>query len=194
MCLLAEYWPNLGGKINQDRVHLVVDHERFPLKDFNSGYCPQGCSLRVAPGERWRRLSDTVTLSFLTGWLVSQKRLSLRRSRTNVLASEPRDYFFCRNSSGSMPACLRMASPAATPLARELATAVRATIRKLGPGLTTPTMSATRLASSRWIGRHAHDRDRVSRGIRMGVLSRSSVALKARGQRTGDSGLHPAQA
>lgn len=54
MCLLPEHWPNLGGKINQasDRVHLVVDHERFPLEDFNTGYCPQGCSLRVAPGEK----------------------------------------------------------------------------------------------------------------------------------------------
>lgn len=54
MCLLPEHWPNLGGKINQasDKVRLVVGHERFSLEDFNTGYCPQGCSLRVAPGEK----------------------------------------------------------------------------------------------------------------------------------------------
>ena len=54
MCLLPEHWPNQGGKIDQasDRVHLVVDHERFPIEDFNTGYCPQGCALRVAPGEK----------------------------------------------------------------------------------------------------------------------------------------------
>lgn len=54
MCLLPEDWPNLGGKINQasDRVYLVVGQERFPIEDFNTGYCPQGCAFRVAPGKK----------------------------------------------------------------------------------------------------------------------------------------------
>jgi hypothetical protein len=54
MCLLPEHWPNLAGKINQasDRVQLVVNHQRFPVEAFNTGYCPQGCALRVAPGEK----------------------------------------------------------------------------------------------------------------------------------------------
>lgn len=52
MCLLPEHWPNSAGKINQasDAVFLVVGQERFPIKDFNTGYCPQGCATRVAPG------------------------------------------------------------------------------------------------------------------------------------------------
>jgi hypothetical protein len=54
MCLLPEVWPNEGGKINQasDKVYLVVGNERFPIEDFNTGYCPQGCAIRVAPGEQ----------------------------------------------------------------------------------------------------------------------------------------------
>lgn len=54
MCLLPEHWPNQAGKINQasDIVFLVVGRERFPIDDFNTGYCPQGCATRVAPGEK----------------------------------------------------------------------------------------------------------------------------------------------
>lgn len=54
MCLLPEHWPNQAGKINQasDSVFLVVGQERFPIVDFNTGYCPQGCATRVAPGEK----------------------------------------------------------------------------------------------------------------------------------------------
>src|SRR5205823_7472735 len=44
----------------------------------------------------------------------------------------------------------------------------------------------TQLASSRWIGRHAHDRDRVSRGIRMGTGS--SLIEGARAPSTGGDG------
>lgn len=52
MCLLPEHWPNQAGKINQgsDRMVLVAGAERFPVEDFNTGYCPEGCPLRVAPG------------------------------------------------------------------------------------------------------------------------------------------------
>ena len=54
MCLLPEHWPNQAGKINQasDSVFLVVGQERFPIESFNTGYCPQGCATRVAPGEK----------------------------------------------------------------------------------------------------------------------------------------------
>ncbi len=55
VCLLPESWPNQGGKINQasEYVFLVIGGERFPLVDFNTGYCPEedGCAIYVAPGE-----------------------------------------------------------------------------------------------------------------------------------------------
>lgn len=55
VCLLPEDWPNQAGKINQasQDVFLVVDDQRLPLKDFNTGYCPD-CPIRVAPGETTR--------------------------------------------------------------------------------------------------------------------------------------------
>lgn len=54
MCLLPEHWPNAAGKINQasNHVYLIVGDERFPIEDFNTGYCPEGCATYVAPGER----------------------------------------------------------------------------------------------------------------------------------------------
>jgi hypothetical protein len=54
MCLLPEQWPNIAGKIDQasDEVHLIVNHERFSVVDFNTGYCPKDCSLRVYPGKK----------------------------------------------------------------------------------------------------------------------------------------------
>jgi len=57
MCLLPEHWPNQAGKINQasDIVFLVVGQERFPIENFDTGYCPQGCATRVAPGEKISR-------------------------------------------------------------------------------------------------------------------------------------------
>lgn len=55
VCISADYWPNLAGKLNQmsDRVFLVVGGERFPIEDFNTGYCiGETCARRVAPGEQ----------------------------------------------------------------------------------------------------------------------------------------------
>lgn len=51
VCLLPEHWPNPAGKINQasDEVYLMIEEKRFPIVDFNTGYCPAGCSLRVDP-------------------------------------------------------------------------------------------------------------------------------------------------
>jgi hypothetical protein len=55
LCLQPESWPNSAGKINQasSYVFLIVDGERFPIDDFNTGYCPEprDCATRVAPGE-----------------------------------------------------------------------------------------------------------------------------------------------
>lgn len=53
LCLLPEHWPNQAGKINQagESVFLVVAGKRFPIEDFNTGYCPGGCALVVRPGE-----------------------------------------------------------------------------------------------------------------------------------------------
>ncbi|MES1263998.1 MAG: hypothetical protein ABUL69_06545 [Peristeroidobacter soli] len=54
MCLLPEHWPNQAGKINQgsDRMFLLVAGQRFPVKEFNTGYCGQGCAVSVAPGAK----------------------------------------------------------------------------------------------------------------------------------------------
>lgn len=52
LCLSPGMWPNNAGKLDfaKDRVYVNVKGEVFPVKDFNTGYCP-GCTLRVQPGE-----------------------------------------------------------------------------------------------------------------------------------------------
>lgn len=52
-CLLPEHWPNQAGKVNHssDSIYLLVDGKRFPMENFNTGYCPGGCALVVRPGE-----------------------------------------------------------------------------------------------------------------------------------------------
>ena len=53
LCLLPEHWPNQAGKIDQasENVFLLVAGRRFPIEDFNTGYCANGCALVVHPGE-----------------------------------------------------------------------------------------------------------------------------------------------
>lgn len=53
LCLFPEHWPNQAGKINQAsrRVFLLVAGERYPIEEFNTGYCPGGCPMVVYPGE-----------------------------------------------------------------------------------------------------------------------------------------------
>ena len=53
LCLNPEDWPNAAGKINQasDRVAIIIGDRRFPIQDFNTGYCIGGCPIRVRPGE-----------------------------------------------------------------------------------------------------------------------------------------------
>jgi hypothetical protein len=52
VCLSPEFWPNQAGKINQasGAVFLLVGTQRFPIEDFNTGYC-RDCALRIAPDE-----------------------------------------------------------------------------------------------------------------------------------------------
>jgi hypothetical protein len=54
MCLLPEHWPNQAGKVMEGArfVQLVIGQQRFPIENFNTGYCPQGCETRVAPGHK----------------------------------------------------------------------------------------------------------------------------------------------
>jgi hypothetical protein len=53
LCLTPDHWPNVTGTINQasDRVAVVIGDQRFPIEDFNTGYCVGGCPFRVQPGE-----------------------------------------------------------------------------------------------------------------------------------------------
>lgn len=54
ICLWPDDWPNQAGKLdsNGGQVKLIVGTDRFPMKDFNTGYCPEGCQpLKVMAGE-----------------------------------------------------------------------------------------------------------------------------------------------
>jgi hypothetical protein len=53
VCLPPELWPNSAGKIDQASqiMALEIGGERFPVVDFNTGYCLDGCARVVAPGE-----------------------------------------------------------------------------------------------------------------------------------------------
>lgn len=53
VCLTPSQWPNSGGKLHYqgDRVYVMIGIDRYQYSDFNLGYCPGGCSLRVEPGE-----------------------------------------------------------------------------------------------------------------------------------------------
>jgi hypothetical protein len=55
VCLTPEMWPNASGRIDAagDFVYLTIDGVRYPMKNFNTGYCP-GCSTRVSVGETIR--------------------------------------------------------------------------------------------------------------------------------------------
>lgn len=54
ICLSPTDWPNEAGKVNepQGAIAVSVDGKRFPMTDFNSGYCfGNDCTRRVSPGE-----------------------------------------------------------------------------------------------------------------------------------------------
>lgn len=55
VCFTPEMWPNTSGKIDAagDFVYLTIDGVRYPMKNFNTGYCP-GCSIRVSVDESIR--------------------------------------------------------------------------------------------------------------------------------------------
>jgi hypothetical protein len=52
ICLSPSEWPNPGGTINygSTRAFLVVEGERFAVRDFNTGSCIGGCRTSVARG------------------------------------------------------------------------------------------------------------------------------------------------
>lgn len=54
VCLTPENWPNAGGWLNQsaDRIAIITDGRRFPIRDWNTGYCASGCALAVRPDEQ----------------------------------------------------------------------------------------------------------------------------------------------
>ena len=53
MCLSQDQWPSKSGLIDQasDLMFLIVDGNRYQIKDTNMGYCIGGCPTYVAPGE-----------------------------------------------------------------------------------------------------------------------------------------------
>lgn len=53
LCISEGDWPTPIGKLHymSERVALVVGDERFPVEDFNTGYCDGECVIRVLPGK-----------------------------------------------------------------------------------------------------------------------------------------------
>ena len=53
LCLGPSEWPTPGGKMNHasQSVRLVVGDRRYPIEDFNTGYCVGGCPTYVGPWE-----------------------------------------------------------------------------------------------------------------------------------------------
>lgn len=50
VCMSVGDWPNRFGKVNQmsETTYLMVQQRRFPIRDFNTGYCVgEGCTIRV---------------------------------------------------------------------------------------------------------------------------------------------------
>lgn len=54
VCLEPALWPNQAGKIDQaqDYLFLIIGEERFPIENFNTGFCLGGCPTYVEAGER----------------------------------------------------------------------------------------------------------------------------------------------
>lgn len=52
-CLGSADWPNEGHMLDQasNRVFVLVDGTRYPIKNVNTGYCVDGCPTYVAPGK-----------------------------------------------------------------------------------------------------------------------------------------------
>ena len=53
LCLSPSNWPDQDGRLHQASrsVYLIIGERIFPIEEFNAGYCPGGCSVRVEPGE-----------------------------------------------------------------------------------------------------------------------------------------------
>lgn len=53
ICLTPDDWPNSAGKLNANggEASLRIGEEVYPIRPFDTGYCPNGCWTKVAPGE-----------------------------------------------------------------------------------------------------------------------------------------------
>lgn len=51
VCVGAGDWPNKFGNVHQwsELMFLVVKERRFPIRDFNTGYCVGECRIHVPP-------------------------------------------------------------------------------------------------------------------------------------------------
>jgi len=76
VCLLPEFWPNAAGKIDHasSLVYLVVETRRFPIEEFNTGYCPD-CPLRVEPGDEVKASIGYEAFALPDAHLGKEKRL-----------------------------------------------------------------------------------------------------------------------
>lgn len=80
VCLLPEFWPNDFGRMNHTpgSVYVTIGGEEFPLKSYNSGYCPGGCALRVGEGERATAFFTYDDFGIPPGLYSEQKDLTYR--------------------------------------------------------------------------------------------------------------------
>ena len=53
MCITRGEWPTEAGKLSfaADSVALLVEGQRFPIRDFNTGICIGDCRHHVLPGK-----------------------------------------------------------------------------------------------------------------------------------------------
>ena len=76
ICLSPGMWPNKSGRLDfaGERVEVVVGEERFQIKDFNTGYCPN-CAIEVLPGETIRAFIKYEDFSLPKQYYLENKQL-----------------------------------------------------------------------------------------------------------------------
>lgn len=77
ICLPDGVWPTRSGSINQasEYVALIVDGNRYPIADVNTGYCVGVCHLKVMPGETIHAFIPYRQFSLPNDLYVNEKRL-----------------------------------------------------------------------------------------------------------------------
>ncbi len=81
--LCIENWPTPGGKLHFESATtaLVVNGEKFPIEDFNTGYCTGFCGERIAP-----RTTISAYLLYKDFHLPAELRYAVKRLEYNVSA------------------------------------------------------------------------------------------------------------